>query len=325
MAVLARLLGIPSRVAYGFTSGAPNGDEHWRVTTHDAHAWPELYFQGYGWLRFEPTPSRRHRAGHRVRALLLGHARHRGRAARPGDRADEQPGRRRRPAPRSPRPPAEHARSARPEPGGDAGRVRPRRGSTRGRSSASWWPALLVLALIAPLVRRGWWSGGGAGGTGPPDGGQRAGPPCPRVRRRLEGRIRARDVAWAHAAWQELRDDLMDYGAGYLPSESPRAVATRAGNGLVLAETGAGGARPDRHGGGAGQVRGRARRRVGAAGATASRCAGPSPPRCRAATRWRARLLPASVLGPALSARSRRRPTRTAARIGPEWLGRFRG
>ncbi len=57
MAVLARLLGIPSRVAYGFTSGSPVGDNEWQVTTHDAHAWPELYFSGYGWLRFEPTPS----------------------------------------------------------------------------------------------------------------------------------------------------------------------------------------------------------------------------------------------------------------------------
>ena len=57
MAVLARLVGIPSRVAYGFTSGTPVGDDEWQVTTHDAHAWPELYFSGFGWLRFEPTPS----------------------------------------------------------------------------------------------------------------------------------------------------------------------------------------------------------------------------------------------------------------------------
>src|SRR5262249_46829108 len=56
MAVLARLLGIPSRIAYGFTSGVPSSTGTWTVTTHDAHAWPELFFQGYGWLRFEPTP-----------------------------------------------------------------------------------------------------------------------------------------------------------------------------------------------------------------------------------------------------------------------------
>jgi transglutaminase-like putative cysteine protease len=57
MAVLARLLGIPSRVAVGFTAGTRQRGSAWLVTTHDAHAWPELYFQGYGWLRFEPTPS----------------------------------------------------------------------------------------------------------------------------------------------------------------------------------------------------------------------------------------------------------------------------
>ncbi len=57
MAVLARLLGIPSRVAIGFTAGSPTGINTWEVKTSDAHAWPELYFQGAGWLRFEPTPT----------------------------------------------------------------------------------------------------------------------------------------------------------------------------------------------------------------------------------------------------------------------------
>src|SRR6202012_6126276 len=49
-------------------------------------------------------------------------------------------------------------------------------------------------------------------------------------------RVRARDIAWAHAAWQELRDDLLDYGAAAQPSESPRAVAARTGAGLDLEE-----------------------------------------------------------------------------------------
>jgi transglutaminase-like putative cysteine protease len=56
MAVLARLEGIPSRIAIGYTSGTPEGHDRWQVTTADAHAWPELYFSGLGWLRFEPTP-----------------------------------------------------------------------------------------------------------------------------------------------------------------------------------------------------------------------------------------------------------------------------
>ncbi|HVT21488.1 MAG TPA: DUF3488 and transglutaminase-like domain-containing protein, partial [Mycobacteriales bacterium] len=56
MAVMARLVGIPSRVAVGFTPGTRQADGEWLVTTHDAHAWPELYFSQYGWLPFEPTP-----------------------------------------------------------------------------------------------------------------------------------------------------------------------------------------------------------------------------------------------------------------------------
>ena len=57
MAVLARLLDIPSRVAVGYTEGSPLGHDRWQVRTSDAHAWPELYFPGAGWLRFEPTPA----------------------------------------------------------------------------------------------------------------------------------------------------------------------------------------------------------------------------------------------------------------------------
>ncbi|HEX7266678.1 MAG TPA: DUF3488 and transglutaminase-like domain-containing protein, partial [Streptosporangiaceae bacterium] len=56
MAVMARLVGIPSRVVVGYTQGIPQGDDGWLVRTSDAHAWPELYFRGAGWLRFEPTP-----------------------------------------------------------------------------------------------------------------------------------------------------------------------------------------------------------------------------------------------------------------------------
>jgi uncharacterized membrane protein YhaH (DUF805 family) len=56
MAVMARIADIPSRVAVGFTRGSEQPDKAWVVTTRDAHAWPELYFPGYGWLPFEPTP-----------------------------------------------------------------------------------------------------------------------------------------------------------------------------------------------------------------------------------------------------------------------------
>ncbi|MEV0846842.1 DUF3488 and transglutaminase-like domain-containing protein [Streptomyces sp. NPDC049954] len=58
MAAMARTLGIPARVAVGFTPGTSVGEGRMSVGLRDAHAWPELYFQGVGWTRFEPTPSR---------------------------------------------------------------------------------------------------------------------------------------------------------------------------------------------------------------------------------------------------------------------------
>ena len=57
MAVMLRLLGIPSRVAVGFTAGTWKSGE-WTVTDHQAHAWVEAWFDGFGWLAFDPTPGR---------------------------------------------------------------------------------------------------------------------------------------------------------------------------------------------------------------------------------------------------------------------------
>ena len=56
MAMMARAVGIPSRVSVGFLPGHQDGDT-WTVSSNDMHAWPELYFAGYGWVRFEPTPA----------------------------------------------------------------------------------------------------------------------------------------------------------------------------------------------------------------------------------------------------------------------------
>jgi hypothetical protein len=58
MAAMARTLGIPARVAVGFTPGTLKSDGSMSVGLRDAHAWPELYFEGLGWTRFEPTPTR---------------------------------------------------------------------------------------------------------------------------------------------------------------------------------------------------------------------------------------------------------------------------
>jgi protein-glutamine gamma-glutamyltransferase len=57
MALMLRMLGIPARVAAGFTSGTYE-DGGWTVTDHNAHAWVEVWFPGFGWLPFDPTPGR---------------------------------------------------------------------------------------------------------------------------------------------------------------------------------------------------------------------------------------------------------------------------
>ena len=59
MALMLRYLGIPARVAAGFTSGSYDADKHeWTVTDHEAHDWVEVYFPGWGWIPFDPTPGR---------------------------------------------------------------------------------------------------------------------------------------------------------------------------------------------------------------------------------------------------------------------------
>ncbi len=59
-AALARSLGLPARVAVGFTPGERSEDDPgtFVVTGRNAHAWPEVYFAGVGWVPFEPTPGR---------------------------------------------------------------------------------------------------------------------------------------------------------------------------------------------------------------------------------------------------------------------------
>ena len=56
-AAMARVLGIPSRVAIGYRVGTYDAAaREYHVTGRDAHAWPELYITGSGWVPFEPTP-----------------------------------------------------------------------------------------------------------------------------------------------------------------------------------------------------------------------------------------------------------------------------
>ena len=63
MAVMSRVLGIPARIAIGYLPGTtidntPANRDTYIVTSDQLHAWPELYFEGVGWVPFEPTASR---------------------------------------------------------------------------------------------------------------------------------------------------------------------------------------------------------------------------------------------------------------------------
>ncbi|HYN33547.1 MAG TPA: DUF3488 and transglutaminase-like domain-containing protein [Ilumatobacteraceae bacterium] len=57
-AAMMRTLDIPARVAVGFTSGTQTEPGVYSVLGKNAHAWPEVWFDGVGWVAFEPTPGR---------------------------------------------------------------------------------------------------------------------------------------------------------------------------------------------------------------------------------------------------------------------------
>jgi transglutaminase-like putative cysteine protease len=86
MVVLLRTLGIPSRLAVGYVLDANAGpDGTFRITEADAFAWPEVYFPGYGWVEFNPTPGH----GALGRPAAAGAA---AGAEAPGDAASIDPG-----------------------------------------------------------------------------------------------------------------------------------------------------------------------------------------------------------------------------------------
>jgi hypothetical protein len=58
MALMLRMVGIPARVAAGFSPGSHNPySGEYRVRDLDAHSWVEAYFPGIGWVTFDPTPA----------------------------------------------------------------------------------------------------------------------------------------------------------------------------------------------------------------------------------------------------------------------------
>ena len=56
--LMARTLGLPTRVAVGFTPGVLDQEGWYSVTDAQSHSWPEVWFDDIGWIPFEPTPGR---------------------------------------------------------------------------------------------------------------------------------------------------------------------------------------------------------------------------------------------------------------------------
>jgi hypothetical protein len=198
MAVMARLVGIPSRVAVGFTAGTQQADGSWLVTTHDAHAWPELYFPDYGWLPFEPTP----RGDGQAVAPSYARAAPNTHGGPNDGTGSQEPD----PAPSNlPTGAGAHHLN-----GGSSG------GNGKGATTSSGsgivstlllvLAALLLLALVAPASIR------------------------QVVRRRRALLIHGKHSV--PAAWAELRDSAIDAGAPWTDGTSPRQVAVALGGWL---------------------------------------------------------------------------------------------
>lgn len=196
MAVMARDLGIPARVAVGFTAGKKQRDGSHIVSTHDAHAWPELYFQGVGWVRFEPTPD-----GSRTPSPGFSNGVVTGVTGGPGAPTGIPTGGTQ-----------QNPRVAEGLPHGIAP-DEPSRSGAGGRSAEGaaarrfpLLPTVLVLAVVVaallPLSARSW------------------------IRRRRWSRASS-PALLALAAWDELRDTLLDHGYDWPSSDPPRRGAAR--------------------------------------------------------------------------------------------------
>ena len=199
MAVMARLQGIPTRIAVGYAPGRSTGTTvsvagqgplpEFEVDSRDAHAWPELYFAGLGWVPFEPTPSRGIVPAYATEAAASSGAstNERNDALTPGDGASRAPVPTFAPVPL---PGAGTTTAADPRP-------------TQALFGVG---AVLLLALLvaSPRLARA------------------------RVRRRrLSMSDRGNGAGPAAPAWAELGDLATDYGVAPGASETPRHFSRR--------------------------------------------------------------------------------------------------
>ncbi len=138
MAVLLRELGIPARIAVGFTKGTqdPDNPSIWSVDTHNYHAWVEVLFDHWGWLGFEATPGISNPATESYQASVVSPSNdvicppHQPRCTRPSVTVTPTP-----PPTGLPR-----TRSSAPATGGS------------GSTGTSWMPLLVILGIVLLVV-----------------------------------------------------------------------------------------------------------------------------------------------------------------------------
>jgi transglutaminase-like putative cysteine protease len=211
MAWMVRAVDIPARVAFGWTRGNKRKDNTYTLTNSNLHAWVEVYFEGYGWVPFDPTP-----ASGVAGSVPSGWAPDPNRSAPPATApGEDDPGVTGSASGRASAPAGGEFAGDDPTSGGGAG-------DAGGAGGVARWPFALLGGVLAGLVlfllpalrraalRRRRWPGGAL----------------------AAGQRRARRDA--HAAWHELLDTMVDHRMGIDPAESPRLTADRLISDLLL-------------------------------------------------------------------------------------------
>jgi transglutaminase-like putative cysteine protease len=198
MAVMLRVLRIPSRVVLGYTPGVQDNEGRWTVTNHDAHAWVEAYFAGVGWTYFDPTPL----ADGRTVAPAYAPRPQTSTGPSSGSSASANPSA----GPTANQIPQEDLNAGSSDSGlQGSGLITPRR-----LLITTIVVVVLLLLLVPAFVR------------------------LSVRRRRLRAAGGADAAAAARAAWDEVVGTAADYGVPVRVSETPRGLARRLGHELDL-------------------------------------------------------------------------------------------